>query len=235
MTSEIMTKFKYYSLSEAHLARGIGVVIDVLRAFTTAAYAFNAGAISIFPVSDIGEALELKALYPDALTMGEDQGYKPECFDFGNSPGEISRINLKGKRLIQRTSAGTQGIVKAVNAEMIAAASFVVAKSTADYLQLLKPDIISFIITGASYGYDGAEDQACGEYIEALVKNLQPKADEFVVRVKTSTVGQAFFSGQNKYLTAEDMQFSTAVDKFNFYLLINQEKDLLVMKKRSTS
>src|SRR5208282_5212468 len=88
------------------------VIIDVLRAFTTAAFAFSVGAHKIIPVSSPEDAFNLKRQNPDYLLMGEIQGKPIQGFDFGNSPTEIQGLDLKGKTIVQRTSAGTQGIVR---------------------------------------------------------------------------------------------------------------------------
>ena len=57
--------------------RGAVIAVDVLRAFTTAAYAFGAGAKHIYLVADVDEALAFKAAHPGALAMGEDGGRRP--------------------------------------------------------------------------------------------------------------------------------------------------------------
>ena len=134
------------------------VVIDVLRAFTTAAFAFARGANRILPVSSVDEALALQQATPDALVMGEVDGFQPEQFDLSNSPGALLDRDLAGRTLIQRTSAGTQGLVRAIQAETLYAASFVVARATAQMLIRSQAEIISFVITGISQGRDGDED-----------------------------------------------------------------------------
>jgi phosphosulfolactate phosphohydrolase-like enzyme len=60
---------------------GAVVSVDVIRAFTTAAYAFAAGASHIFLVDSVDEALAMKAADPDVLAMGEDRGRRPAGFD----------------------------------------------------------------------------------------------------------------------------------------------------------
>ncbi len=109
---------------------GAVVVVDVIRAFTTAAYAFGAGASAIYLVATVEEALAFKADHCDVLAMGEDQS-RPESFDFPNSPVAASRADLCGRTMVQRTSAGTQGIVAAVDATRLWAASLVCASATA--------------------------------------------------------------------------------------------------------
>lgn len=226
-----MTQFEYYPLEKAHLAEGVVVVIDVLRAFSTAAYAFNNGAKCIYPVSSVDQAMTLRSRFEDALTMGEVDGFKPPVFDFSNSPAEILGADIKDRILIQRTSAGTQGVMRASHAEQCYAASFVVARATADYLWVLKPDLISFIITGESQGRDGDEDRACGEYIQALFVKKQTPPDMFVARIDQSTVGRSFHSGNLQYLLSEDLELCKKVDAFDFFLRIKRENDLLVMRK----
>ena len=61
--------------------------------------------------------------------MGEVRGRAPDGFDFGNSPFEVSGVDFGGKTIIQRTSAGTQGIVAASHAKRLYATSLVTAEA----------------------------------------------------------------------------------------------------------
>src|SRR5690349_20082319 len=92
-------------------ATGAVVAIDVLRAFTTAAFAFAAGAREILLVSTVAEALALRERFPGSFIMGEVDGLPVDGFDFSNSPGDQLGRDFGGARFIQRTSAGTQGVV----------------------------------------------------------------------------------------------------------------------------
>jgi 2-phosphosulfolactate phosphatase len=94
-------------------ARGLTVVIDVFRAFSTAAYVMANGAEIIHPVGSLEEAFRLRELHPDWVLMGEREGKKVPGFDYGNSPYEVSGVDFTGRTVVQTTSAGTQGIVKA--------------------------------------------------------------------------------------------------------------------------
>lgn len=76
---------------------GIVVAVDVLRAFTTAAYAFAAGASSIWLVGTVEEALERGQAIPGSLVMGEEHGRRPSGFDFSNSPVDISHADVVGR------------------------------------------------------------------------------------------------------------------------------------------
>jgi len=97
-------------LEGATRATGTVAVIDVFRAFTTAAaVALANGASSIVMVRTGDEALALREAGIGQICTGEVRGRAPPSFDFGNSPFEISGVDFHGKTIIQRTSAGTQG------------------------------------------------------------------------------------------------------------------------------
>jgi 2-phosphosulfolactate phosphatase len=98
-------------LEGAAHATGVVAIIDVFRAFSTAAVVLANGASRITMVSTVEEALALRKNGVGQVCMGEVEGRAPDGFDFGNSPFEVSQVNFGGKAIIQRTSAGTQGIV----------------------------------------------------------------------------------------------------------------------------
>ena len=119
-------------LEGAKRATGAIAVIDVLRAFTTAAVAFANGATHIVMVASVDEAIALRAQGVADFCMGETHGRMPPGFNFGNSPFEMSNADLRGKALLQRTSAGTQGMVAAgARARYLFAAALVTATATA--------------------------------------------------------------------------------------------------------
>ena len=227
-----MTKFHYYSLAEASKAFGVVVVIDVLRAFTTAAYALAHGANRIHPVGSVEEALQYKKENKAYLLMGEMDGDKPPMFDFSNSPDEICKADISGKTLTHRSSAGTQGLVRAVYVQHLLAASFVVAGATASYIRDLDPDDVSFVVTGIYCGRDGDEDRCCGEYIEALILEENVDPNPYTDRVGTSTVGIDFLRGKAAYILKRDFELSLQVDAFQFCLPVRREGERLVMEKR---
>ncbi|MPZ24030.1 MAG: 2-phosphosulfolactate phosphatase [Dehalococcoidia bacterium] len=83
------------------------VVVDVLRASSTITSALDRGADDVIVADAIEEALRLKARHPDRLLCGEREGRPPPGFDHGNSPLELSALDLRGRRLILATANGT--------------------------------------------------------------------------------------------------------------------------------
>jgi hypothetical protein len=139
------------------------IVIDVIRAFTTAAYAFDRGAEKIILVSTTQEAFALKKENPVYVLIGEVGGEHIPGFDYCNSPVKISTADLKGKTLVQRTSSGTQGVIRSITSKKILCSSFVVAQATLKRIQHVKPKTITFLITG------GLKTEHKGEHVEAMV------------------------------------------------------------------
>lgn len=221
--------FKYTTLDTCHHATGVVVVIDVLRAFSAAAFAFDTGARDIVLVGPIDEAFALKKQLPGALVFGEDRGIKVDGFDFGNSPTELSQQNLVGQRLIQRTSAGTQGVVRSTRAERLLVGSFVVAEATARYIRRLAPPTVTFVITGRNDWLDGDEDTALADYLAARLRSESPDPGPYLARVRQSTAGLIFSQPTQPKTLASDLDYCTQLDRFDFALEVTRQNGLLVL------
>lgn len=219
-------KFHRYTLEDCHQATGIVLIIDVLRAFSTAAYAFSRGAKEIRLVSAIQEALDLKASLPNSKAMGEVGGLPPEGFDFGNSPTRILEHDLTGLTLIQRTGAGTQGAVRAVNAQVMLATSFVVAQATMDHVLKLNPTEISFVITG---GLGNDEDVACAEYLEKQCMGQVTENEIYIQRVKSARDALQYMQ-EHPQFPLSDPEYCSRIDAFDFAMPIERKNGFLIMQ-----
>lgn len=225
--------FHYTNLETCHAATGVVVVIDVIRAFTNAAVAFSRGAKEIYPVSGVDEALQLKAQIPNSLVCGEVGGLPPEGFDFGNSPTQTNLLDLNGKIIVQRTGAGTQGIVRSVNAATILASSLVVANATAKYIRKLDSADVTFVITGETFS-GGEEDFACAEYLEALLKDQQPHPAPYIERVLKSRDAIMHLDPSQPAFPRSDLDHCTNIDAFDFAMPVTKEKGRHVMRALKT-
>ena len=211
--------FHKIRIPECHLAKGLVVVIDVIRAFTTAAFAFQAGVKEIWLTGGVEEAFELHRRFPETLLAGEVQGEPIPGFHFGNSPVEIAKAPIRGKTLIFRTSSGTQGVVKAKNASRILVSSFVVAEATLQRISALSPSQVTFIITGTQRG--GFEDLALADYLEdKLSRPVDPAP--YLERVRLSPSG-ALFSAGLPHFPPHDLEACCQIDTFDFALEVFRE------------
>lgn len=212
-------RISHVTLSDFEAAPGsVVVVIDVLRAFTVAALALAGGATAIRCVATVEEALAVREANPGSLAMGEhDHGRRVPGFDLGNSPSGLAGTDLAGRLLVHRTSAGTQGLVRAAEAARdLFAASFVCAGATAEAVRALAPSSVTLMSTGVDHR-DGDEDVACAQYIEALLSGEEPDPHAYLRRVPLSDAARAFSRGDPD-LPPADIDEAMRLDAVDFAL-----------------
>ena len=101
------------ALTRADLrAADVAVVVDVLRATTTATQALAAGYRSVLCAESVELALGLRG--PGRVLAGERRCVAPPGFDQGNSPREAAR--RRGDELVLATTNGAPAIVAATAA-----------------------------------------------------------------------------------------------------------------------
>lgn len=210
------------------------VAIDVLRSFSTAAYAFAAGASEIHPVGTAAEADVLQNQLPNALTVGALPGGRPmPGFDFGNSPSRVHELNLAGRPVILSTAAGVQALLRFRTAPRLFAASLVCAGATARALRGLAPKRIALITTGEWIDRDGDEDIACADYLAAALNGEAIDRDALARRVRDSDFGRRFVAGADPALPPADLELCMQVDRFDFAMPVTRGSHGLVMRPLS--
>jgi 2-phosphosulfolactate phosphatase len=220
----------YVSIAECSNVYGVAVVIDVLRAFSTAAWAFELGAERIVLTDDLDEALKLKASIPGALALKD--GHPQPGFDLTNSPVMIKSHDLRGATIVQRTQHGTAGAVAARGAERLYCASFGVASATADAVRESGFRDVYFVITGDDGTAD--EDLACAEYIAALLDDPSTDVAPFLARVAKSAGAvldrQRIEEGHAGFADG-DIEACMEADRFGFAMRAREEAGLLVLRR----
>jgi len=213
-------------------ASGVVAIIAVLRAFTTAAAAFANGAAQITMVASVEEALALRAQGAGEICMGEAGGRAPDSFDFGNSPYELSQAGLSGKAIIQRTGAGTQGIVAAAkNAQHMFAAALVTASATVRAMHMLARDRITLVAMGENGSRRSSEDEICALYLRGLLEG-RPGNPEAARQMILSGSEAAKFKDANKpWLNPADVPFALEIDRYDFAIKAQIENGYPVARK----
>ncbi len=209
----------------ARQARGIVVIIDVFRAFSVSCYAYDAGAVRIIATEGTEDALAVKKKYINSILIGERNEKKIEGFDLGNSPTEIIKTDLRGKTIIHTTSAGTQGLINAVNADIVITGSFVNSGAIVNYIQNINPPLVSLVAMGYRAVERAEEDMLCAELI---AESLTNKNTDFLNRINDlqNSSGSRFFRPENiDFSPPTDFFLCTMVNKFNFILKAEQRFD----------
>lgn len=220
-----MTIARFLPRWEMAEIEGAVVAVDVIRAFTTAAYAFAAGARHIFLVDSVEEALAVKAAEPDVLAMGEDRGRRPPGFDFSNSPVAVAAADLDGRVLVQRTSAGTRGVVAARSATRLWCASLVCASATAAAVRSSDLGAPTYVVTGNFEGnpeMNGVDDLATAELIERARLGQDLDADRTSEVVAASHEALRTLTLGDGDVDPQDIEYATRVDAFNFAMEVHR-------------
>ena len=200
------------------------VVIDVFRAFTTAAVALANGATSIVMVRTVEEGLALREAGIGQICMGEVRGRAPDGFDFGNSPFEISGVDFHGKTIIQRTSAGTQGIIAAANqADRLYAASLVTAEATVRALVFHSRDQISLVAMGDNGVKRTDEDELCAIHLRNRLEERPSDPDAIRRLILAGGEVGRFRDPARPYLHPEDVDIALDIDGYDFAVRVNFE------------
>lgn len=219
-------------LEGARQAKGLTVIIDVFRAFSTACYAFGNDIQRIYPVGSLEKAYELKKLNPEYILVGERNEQKPEGFDFGNSPSQLLEGgNLSGKTMVHTTSSGTQGIANATSADEILTGSFVNAQAIINYICKQNPANVSLVCMGYSCQYPTDEDTLLAVYIK---NELEGKLNDFkamVEQIRNGDGARFFAPEKQEWAPVADFDLCLALNRFNFVLKVERENGLNYLRK----
>ena len=218
-------------LDGAKEARGLTVIIDVFRAFSTACYAIHRGAQQIFPVGDINAAYEMKRNNPEFILVGERNEQKPPGFDFGNSPTHLLQADLAGKTIVHTTSSGTQGIANAKMANEVITGSFVNAGAIVRYIQKKNPATVSLVCMGYACEYPTDEDTLCAEFIKNELDGIPNGFKKMIETIRKGS-GMRFFDKEKQNWSPQtDFDLCLDLNRFNFVLKVENNGKLNYLRK----
>ncbi len=217
---------------DAKEAEGTVIIIDVFRAFTTAAIAFHRGASHIVLVAEVEEAVQLHDQGVGDLLMGEVDGKRPQGFHYGNSPHEISSAEVAGKTIVQSTRAGTVGVAAATKASSVYLGSFVVAEATVRAIRLDNAPLVSIIAMGDRGTFRSDEDEQCALYLRNLLEGRVPEAEAVRSLVMEGGQTQKFFDDAQTQYHPQDVELALQLNRFPFAMKTTKEDGLLVARKQ---
>ncbi|WP_406729947.1 2-phosphosulfolactate phosphatase [Streptomyces sp. GD-15H] len=207
----------------------VAVVVDMMRAFTVAAWAFSRGAEGIVLASSEEEALALKESRPGWLALKD--GAPAAGFDAVNSPALLRSFDLAGRTVVQKTTAGTVGALAVASAPLVLCASFVVAGATTRFLQTEGCGPVTFVVTGEEGRAD--EDLACAEYIGQRLAGGDAGVAPYLQRARTSRAAGDLADGLRRGYQGvhpDDVDLCLEVDRFSFAMVARQEDSLTVLR-----
>jgi 2-phosphosulfolactate phosphatase len=208
----------------ARRARGTVVVIDVLRAFTVSAYALGGGARECRLVRTVDEVRELAARTPDSVMCAEENALPVQGIAISNSPTAIRDLELRGRILIQRSSAGTQ-VAAEVRGDDIFAASLVVATATAKACLAGRPETLTLLASA-----DHPEDHACATYIEEEILGRNPDLEALLQPLRETERYRKVMAGDWPGFPPTDIELAVQADRFDFAMRATRQPGYLELK-----
>lgn len=214
------------------------VVIDTIRAFTVAHFAFLSGVRSIYLAESVEQALSFRKHHPDCLLAGEIQGLPINGFDLDNSPARIDRTPLNGRRLIQKTTNGVKAALNALNSEYVLVTGLSNARSTANFLKRVlrqhspQAPVVQLIASHPS----GDDDLACAQYIQGILNSSGgPDLEATVRRIRESEAAQKFLDPGRPEFPLEDLAYCTAELNTSFVMRVRHREGLAWIERQPIS
>ncbi|MFD7863556.1 2-phosphosulfolactate phosphatase [Streptomyces sp. NPDC057682] len=218
---------RFVGIPELTETPAVAVVVDVMRAFTVAAWAFARGAEKVVLAESLDEALALKHRRPAWVALKD--GAPAPGFDLVNAPGLLRSADLEGRTVVQKTTAGTVGALAVRDARLVLCASFVVAEATARVLRAEGGgDGVTFVVTGEGGRAD--EDLACAQYIAARAVDTGADSTDYVRRAAGSRAAAELAEGVRLGVHPDDIALCLEVDRFAFAMVAAPEDALMVLR-----
>ena len=213
------------------------MVIDVLRAFTCAAFLVHLGAEKIILLAEPEAVLKLKR-ETGYLAVGEVDGKMVPGFDLGNSPSQIlaaGRDRFAGRTVAQRTSAGVTGAVAAAHhSDSLLLGSYVTASAIARFIRAMSPppSIVSLVAMGSAGRESTPDDEACADYVEHMLTGRSYDHVAALQRIVEHECTRKFLRVDQSHYPPADPIYCLQRDLFDFVLVATLEDGQLVARRR---
>lgn len=228
-----------YQGSPNLLKSDINIIIDVIRAFSVSYYAFKQGVEEILLVRNEHEAFELKKSNPSFMISGEQNGYKIQGFDFGNSPYEISKMNLKNKILIQKTTNGVKTTLNSLNAKKVFVTGYINSLSLIKHIKNLinNSNKKYFNINIIASHPTGDDDLSCAEYIKTLLLYDDVQLEELdkktLFRIVNSQAAKKFWNKNDEDFSINDIVMAATIQNSDFVMEVFNQNNQIRIKKEN--
>ena len=224
-------------LEGAKSAKGTAIVVDVYRAFSCTPLLFSLGVRESILVALPEEALTLKSQDPDLILIGEVGGAPIEGFDLGNSPSLILGKEtdfFKGKTVVQRTSAGVQGALAALDAaDEVLLGSYMTARATAKYLLARAPQRVSIVAMGVQLKAKAPEDEGCARYLAHLLGAAGYDHNQALREILFQETTQKFLRRDKPHYPPEDPILCLQRDIYDFVLKVTRKGGLVIVHQEA--
>lgn len=187
------------------------VIIDTFRAATTACHILRQEPSEYLIVAESRVARRLASERRGALLVGKPEIGSDQAYDVPNSPTRVDALDLAGRSVIHRTTAGTTGVLHA-DAPTVLLAGLVNATATA---RLVRGRPHQLVPMGHEGTTPSLEDDIAAAYIRACLEGLRFSTTPHIEALRSGP-GRYFFAEDQDQYPAADFDRCLAVDAFDF-------------------
>ncbi|MFP3255356.1 MAG: 2-phosphosulfolactate phosphatase [Thermoplasmata archaeon] len=178
------------------------VLIDVFRATTSIVVMMKRGVEEIIPFESEEKARLFIKKHNDYVSVGEREGIKIEDFDHGNSPVELMKAPLEGKKVVFVSTNGTRVLSKII-AEKVYIGSFLNADNIAKII-----DEETVLVCANRLNLYSIEDFLCASYIKGKHMGIHMDFE----RIKNIILKSKSADRLRKLNAEDDMLFSLSLN-----------------------
>jgi 2-phosphosulfolactate phosphatase len=204
------------------------VVIDVFRAFTTAAHILKAGPKVYILASKSSVLANLAEQYESPLLIGKAEKGTNLVYDIPNSPTRLQDLVIRNRNVLHRTQAGANGVLLAKKADVVLLASFVNATATAQYIKSLQNPRVIILPMGHEGLKPSLEDELCAQYIKKKLEGKKLDISKYIAKLKTGS-GSYFFAKDQYQYPSTDFNLCLEIDSFNFAIIAKVLEDYSIL------
>jgi 2-phosphosulfolactate phosphatase len=208
----------------------IVVVIDVFRAFSTAAYVLDRYPAYYIFAKKSDTISRIAVQYSQPLLIGKAEIGANLNYHIPNSPTRSLQIEVTGKNIFHRTEAGAKGVLLAKDADIILVASFVNSSATARYIRKFPKAKVIIMPMGHEGNTPTLEDSLCGQYIVALINGRLLNIKDFFSELKQGS-GKYFFGKDQSQYPSSDFNLCLDVNRFNFPICAYVKDDYAILSR----
>lgn len=210
------------------------MIIDVFRAFTTAAYILKKEPASYTVVVRQDVIVQLAARCINPLIVGKpEMGMGGELFQVPNSPTRVKRLEITGRDVFHRTEAGMQGVIystQAIQADVVLVAGFVNASATIQYIKQFQNPHVTFVPMGHRGTTPSLEDDLCAQCLSASIEGRMFDLKPYKPQLKEGS-GSYFFSGDQEQYPEKDFKRCLKKDRFSFAIRAEIKGDYAILTR----
>lgn len=150
------------------------VLIDVLRTCTVVPLLFDKGVAELALTPSLRTAKG--AASGDVLLIGERQGVPPEGFNHGNSPVQIEKAELAGRKVVMVSENAPRWLAQMAQGRALLLGSLYNAAAVADAVVALAPQRVDLVASGFS-GEPDLDDAVGAALIASLIERKVTNAN----------------------------------------------------------